>query len=171
VGKGFAVVADEIRKLAESSSQQAKTVAEVLKKIKQALDGIGRGSEAMVTHFEDINESVRTVSDQEVRIRGAVEEEDAGSKEILLTITTLNDITELVKRSSQEMLSGSRQIISEGKNLDAMTSELSGSMNDIAESVEHINDAVIRANEISVENRQSIDDLVAEMSHFRITRV
>jgi methyl-accepting chemotaxis protein len=170
VGKGFAVVADEIRKLAESSSQQAKTVAEVLKKIKQALDGIGRSSEAMITHFDDIDESVKTVSDQEIQIRGAVEEEDVGSKEILKTITTLNDITELVKRSSQEMLLGSKQIISEGKNLDAMTSELNGGINDIAESVEHISDAVTRANEISVENRQSIDDLATEMSRFRIGR-
>jgi Methyl-accepting chemotaxis protein len=35
VGKGFAVVADEIRKLAESSSNQSKTTAAMLKKIKR----------------------------------------------------------------------------------------------------------------------------------------
>jgi methyl-accepting chemotaxis protein len=60
VGKGFAVVADEIRKLAESSSEQAKTVSNVLKKIKQALDGIGFSSEAMNSHFESIDEAVKT---------------------------------------------------------------------------------------------------------------
>jgi methyl-accepting chemotaxis protein len=171
IGKGFAVVADEIRKLAESSSKQAKTVADVLKKIKQALDGIGRSSEMMVIHFEDINESIKIVSEQEVRIRGAIEEEDAGSKEILQTITVLTNITGMVKQSSQEMLSGSRQIIGEGKRLDTLTEELAGGMNGIAESVEQISDAVSRANEISVENRQSIDDLVTEMSHFNIARL
>jgi methyl-accepting chemotaxis protein len=167
VGKGFAVVADEIRKLAESSSEQAKTVADVLRKIKKALDGIGHSSEAMITHFDDINGSVRTVSEQEGRIIESMKEEDAGSREILETIGVLKEITERVKLSSQEMLLGSRQIINEGKNLDVMTSELTGGMNEIADSVEHINDAVVRANEISVENEQSIDDLVKEMSHFK----
>jgi methyl-accepting chemotaxis protein len=68
------------------------------------------------------------------------------------------------------MLSGSRQIIGEGQHLDTMTAELTGGMNDVAESVEHISDAVSRANEISVENRQSIDNLVEEMAHFKIRR-
>ncbi|MDR0569182.1 MAG: methyl-accepting chemotaxis protein, partial [Spirochaetaceae bacterium] len=36
-GKGFAVVADEIRKLAESSSEQSKTIAAVLQKIKDSI--------------------------------------------------------------------------------------------------------------------------------------
>jgi methyl-accepting chemotaxis protein len=168
VGKGFAVVADEIRKLAESSSEQAKTVSSVLKKIKQALDGIGRSSEAMNTHFEHIDKEVQTVSAQEASIRGAMEEEDAGNKEILQTINALIDITGQVKRSSEEILSGSQQIIGKEEQLDKITAELTHSTNEIAAGIDHISDAVIRANEISAENRQSIDVLITEMSRFKI---
>ncbi|MDR0496570.1 MAG: methyl-accepting chemotaxis protein [Treponema sp.] len=62
VGRGFAVVADEIRKLAESSSGQAKTVSDVLKKIKSALDSISSASVAVLSGFAVIEGAVKTVS-------------------------------------------------------------------------------------------------------------
>ncbi|MDR2747576.1 MAG: methyl-accepting chemotaxis protein, partial [Treponema sp.] len=47
-GKGFAVVADEIRKLAESSSEQSKTISGVLKKIKDSIDKITKSTEGVL---------------------------------------------------------------------------------------------------------------------------
>jgi methyl-accepting chemotaxis protein len=168
VGKGFAVVASEIRKLAESSSNQVKTVSDVLKKIKQALNGIGRSSESMVYHFDAINNELRIVSDQEAGIRAAMEEEDAGNKEILETIGTLIEITGRVKQSSGEMLSGSQRIINHEERLGSITTEVTDNINEIAVSIEHISNAVLRAEEISEENSQNIDTLIREISRFRI---
>jgi methyl-accepting chemotaxis protein len=168
VGKGFAVVASEIRKLAESSSRQAKTVSDVLKNIKQSLDGIGRSSEAMVTHFDDIDKEVNIVSVQEACIRNAMEEEDAGNKELLETLGALIEITGYVKRSSEEMLTGSQEIITHEEQLSSMTTELTDNINGIATSIEHISNAVLRAEEISDENKQSITVLIKAISRFTI---
>jgi len=68
-GKGFAVVADEIRKLAESSGEQSKTIGTVLKKIKGSIDKIKRSTENVLNKFEAIDSSVRTVAQQEENIR------------------------------------------------------------------------------------------------------
>jgi methyl-accepting chemotaxis protein len=168
VGKGFAVVASEIGKLAESSSKQVKTVSGVLKKIKQSLNGIGRSSESMIHHFDDITNELKIVSDQEAGIRAAMEEEDAGNKEILETIGTLIEITGRVKQSSGEMLSGSRRIIDHEERLGSITTEVTGNINEIAVSIEHISNAVLRAEEISEENSQNIDTLIKEISRFKI---
>jgi methyl-accepting chemotaxis protein len=167
-GKGFAVVADEIRKLAESSSEQSKTISSVLKKIKDSIDKITRSTDAVLNKFEAIDNGVRTVSDQEENIRNAMEEQSAGSQQILEAISQLNEVTQLVKSSSREMLEGSREIINESQNLARVTQELENGMGEMATGAEQINTAVSRVNEISVVNKSNIEMLVSEVGKFKV---
>jgi methyl-accepting chemotaxis protein len=168
VGKGFAVVADEIRKLAESSSEQSKTVSEVLKKIKGSLDGIGGSTGAALNHFEAIDTGVKTVADQEAHIRAAMEEQDAGSREILSTIAASNGITQKVRGGSEAMLTGSQEVMGEGRNLEALTADLTDGMNETALGMDQINTAVTRIQEISQENKLDIEALVREIAKFKV---
>ncbi|MDR2943062.1 MAG: methyl-accepting chemotaxis protein, partial [Treponema sp.] len=99
-GKGFAVVADEIRKLAESSGQQSKTTAAMLKKIKASIDNITKSSSDVQARFEAIDTGVKTVSRHEQNILNAMEEQETGGKQILESIGRLRDITSSVKKGS-----------------------------------------------------------------------
>jgi methyl-accepting chemotaxis protein len=168
VGRGFAVVADEIRKLAESSSGQAKTVSSVLKTIKSALDSISAASDAVLSGFAVIDGAVKTVSEQENVIRDTMETQDSGSKEILQDMKGSQEITEKVRRSSGEMLTGSREVVGEGKSLEEATAVLTSGMKDIVEDLKTLNTTVSRADEISRENKESIDVLLEEISRFII---
>jgi methyl-accepting chemotaxis protein len=167
-GKGFAVVADEIRKLAENSGEQSKTISTVLKKIKDSIDKITKSTDSVLNKFEAIDGGVRIVSDQEENIRNAMEEQGAGSKQILEAIGQLNEITHMVKDSSVQMLEGSEQVIRESKNLEAVTQEITNGMNEMATGAEQINVAVTRVNTISGENKENIDVLVREVTKFRV---
>jgi methyl-accepting chemotaxis protein len=167
-GKGFAVVADEIRKLAESSGEQSKTISAVLKKIKESIDKITKSTDNVLNKFEAIESGVKTVADQEENIRNAMEEQGAGSKQILEAIGQVNEITQQVKGGSTEMLEGSKEVIQESKNLEKVTQEITGGMNEMATGAEQINVAVNRVNELSGQNRDNIDVLVREVSRFKI---
>jgi methyl-accepting chemotaxis protein len=167
-GKGFAVVADEIRKLAESSGEQSKTISTILKKIKDAIDKINKSTDNVLHKFEAIDSEVRTVSVQEGNIRNAMEEQSVGSKQILEAIGQLNEATRLVKDSSAEMLEGSRQVIQEGRNLEIATQEITNGMNEMATGADQFNVAVTRVNAISGENKDSIDVLVREVAKFKV---
>jgi methyl-accepting chemotaxis protein len=167
-GKGFAVVADEIRKLAENSGEQSKTIAAVLKKIKDSIDKITRSTDSVLNKFEAIDSGVRTVSDQEENIRNAMEEQSAGSKQILEAIGQLNEVTRMVKDGSIQMFEGSEQVIRESKNLEVVTQEIAGGMNEMAAGADQINVAVTRVNTISGENREDIEVLVREVSKFKV---
>jgi methyl-accepting chemotaxis protein len=167
-GKGFAVVADEIRKLAESSGEQSKTISSVLKKIKDAIDKITRSTDAVLNEFGAIDSGVRVVSTQEENIRSAMEEQGEGSKQILDAISRLNEITDQVKNSSIEMRSDSGAVMETSKTLQSITGELVNSMNKMAAGADQINIAISRVNEISEENKRNIDEVIGEVDKFKI---
>jgi methyl-accepting chemotaxis protein len=167
-GKGFAVVADEIRKLAESSSEQSKTIGTVLKKIKSSIDKITQSTDNVLNKFEAIDSGVKTVADQEGVIRNAMEEQGQGSKQILEAISAVNEITQQVKGGTLEMLEGSKEVIKEGGNLEKATEEITGGMNEMATGADQINIAVNQVNDLSTKNRENIDMLVKEVSRFKV---
>ncbi|MDR2486175.1 MAG: methyl-accepting chemotaxis protein [Treponema sp.] len=167
-GKGFAVVADEIRKLAESSGEQSKTIAVVLKKIKTSIDKIMTSTDAVLNRFEAIDSGVKVVSDQEENIRNAMEEQQSGGQQVLDVIARLNDITQDVRNGSTTMLMGSKKIIGESENLGTLTDEVSNGVNEMSKGVDQVNTAVDRVNNLSNENKEHIDTLVGELSKFKI---
>jgi methyl-accepting chemotaxis protein len=167
-GKGFAVVADEIRKLAESSSEQSKTIGNVLKKIKESIDKISKSTENVLTRFEAIDTGVKTVAEQEDNIRNAMEEQGQGSRQVLDGIGNVNDITRQVKSGSEEMLDGSKEVMHESQNLEKVTQEITGGMNEMATGADQVNLAVNNVNEISNKNREGIETLIREVSRFKV---
>jgi methyl-accepting chemotaxis protein len=167
-GKGFAVVADEIRKLAESSSEQSKTIGTVLKKIAESIKKITGSTDNVLHRFEAIDSGVKTVADQEANIRNAMEEQGEGSKQVLQSVSGLNDLTQQVKSGSEEMLNGSQEVMNESRNLEKMTQEITGGMNEMATGADQINIAVHNVNEMTQKNREAIDSLIKEVSRFKV---
>jgi methyl-accepting chemotaxis protein len=167
-GRGFAVVADEIRKLAESSGKQSKTISGVLKKIKDSIDKITRSTNEVLDKFAAIDGGVKIVSDQEENIRNAMEEQGQGSKQILDAVGRMNEITGGVKKSSEEMNSSSKEVIATSRTLESITHEITSGMNEMVAGAEQINAAVIQVNEISNRNKSDINELFHEVNKFKI---
>jgi methyl-accepting chemotaxis protein len=167
-GKGFAVVAGEIRKLAEGSSEQSKTIVGVLKKIKGSIKKITQSTGNVLTKFEAIDSSVKVVSDQEEHIRGAMEGQGAGSRQIVDGVSGVNEITRQVKSGSQEMLEGSKEVIVESNKLEKVTQEITQGMNEMASGAEQVNVAVSHVNELCGKTRKGIAALMKEVARFKV---
>jgi len=167
-GKGFAVVADEIRKLAENSGNQSKTISGVLKKIKTMIDAITKSTSVVLERFETIEKEVQTVSDQEHQIRNAMEEQGEGSRQILDAVTQLNSVTSLVRKSSSYMTDESKEMMHQSNSLKITTSEIAGDMDDMTQNADEISDAFRRVQEITEENKENIISLSSGISRFKV---
>jgi methyl-accepting chemotaxis protein/CheY-like chemotaxis protein len=166
VGKGFAVVADEIRKLAESSGQQSKTTAAMLKKVKASIDSITKSSNEVLARFGAIDSSVKTVSVHEQNILHAMEEQEIGGKQILDSIGRLRDITHSVKKGSDSMAQDGEALVTETDEFIKTSQEAVKGMNEILTGINQINISVNLVNDMSVENNRNFDDLKQETGKF-----
>jgi methyl-accepting chemotaxis protein len=167
-GKGFAVVAAEIRKLAENSGAQSKTISDVLKRIKNSIDTITRSTNVVLDRFETIEQEVETVANMETQIRNAMEEQGVGSRQILEAVTQLNSVTNLVRKASSEMAEESQDVLKQSGELRQITNEVAGSMDDMFFSADEISNAITRVQEIAGENRENINELSTEVARFKV---
>ena len=95
-GKGFAVVAEEIRNLAESTSENAATIAEVINKIIESVKNANTSSneasvafrkvshhaDDVVTSLKEITEGIESIDNQMQQIKIKSEEEFAAADKI-----------------------------------------------------------------------------------------
>ena len=168
-GKGFAVVADEIRKLAESSSKQSKTTANMLKKIKASIDNITKSSEDVLSRFGAIDNEVRTVSDHEQHIRSAMEEQETGGRQILDAVGHLKQITVSVQNGSDDMSRSGEELIRETDDFIKISNEALSSMGVIISgALSEIESAVAHVTEMNTENNQNFGDLKHETEKFKV---
>jgi methyl-accepting chemotaxis protein len=122
----------------------------------------------VLARFEAIDQQVQTVSEQEAAVRGAMEEQGSGSKQILEYIGKLNDITQVIEEDSGEMRSGSREIMEESKKLEALTQEIRVGMQEMAGRAEAIDTAVREVEDLSGENKRHIEVLAGEIGKFKV---
>jgi len=169
IGKGFAVVADEIRKLAETSGQQSKTTATMLKKIKASIDSITVSSEEVLSRFEVIDNGVKTVSTHELNIRNAMEEQEVGGKQILESMERLKEISVSVKKGAEDMASSGDQVSQQTEEFIKISNDAMKGMNDIVYgAMKEIKTAVTHVEEMSVENTRNFEELKVESQKFKV---
>ena len=167
-GRGFAVVADEIRKLAEESSIQGKNISAVLKELKSKIEVITSDALKAQNLFMESHTLTTDIKTQEDSIMNAMQEQNAGSDQVLKAMQNIGAITGEVKAGSQEMLTGSNQVAREMNNLTKLTDEISNAMEEINESVLNINKSVLGVNEITKTNQESIEKLGQEVDKFKV---
>ena len=167
-GKGFAVVADEIRKLAEESSTQGKTITTTLKTLSGEIETLSSSSKTVEEKFNAIFNLAEQVKKMSALLTESMKEQENGSKEVLTAIKNINMVTVEVQAGSEEMLKGGEGVTEEMRKLDDLTRIITESMNEMASGAVQINNAVQEVNEITQKNKRSIEALASEVSKFKV---
>lgn len=167
-GKGFAVVADEIRKLAEESSVQGKTISATLKQLGTEIEMLSSSAKVVETQFNQIStlaENVQAFSDT---VTTTMRDQKASNRELLAAINNINTVTVEVKNGAVEMLKGQEGIAHEMRTLDNLTKEITNSMNEMTIDAGQVNHAVGKVSNITQKNKHNIERLLSEVNKFKV---
>ena len=167
-GKGFSVVADEIRKLAETSSEQSNKIATDLTNIQEGITQVVVESGESEKSLQAVSNRISSTGELMIHIKGAMDEQQTGSQQILQALQLMNDSTTEVRGAAQEMNAGGALIMKD-------INELQESMNGITEAVSEINSGTTYVNEttnklkgISDSLGDSIQKISNDVSLFKV---
>ena len=166
-GRGFSVVAEEIRKLAESSSENAKLIQDLIANIR---DKIQKASEISIKNtdsFKKIINEIRDFINVFDEISNALQEMSAGSKEILEVNKSLSDATYEIKNGYNEMRIGTQEINNSMINIDGIASSILSGITEISDSLVEITKAIDDILDQQRKNKIKTKQLDIEIEEFK----
>ena len=98
-GRGFSVVAEEIRKLAETTAENARTISGTLNTMISGITGASERSKSTGQTVSEIIREILDVADSLTQLTDSMHEMSVGSGQIIDAITNLKDISYQIKDS------------------------------------------------------------------------
>ena len=165
-GRGFAVVAGEIRKLAESSSAQSKSISAALKELVNSITDVVDTSQTLSQAFEDVRNAIAVLAEELRIVQNVMDQQSAGNRRVHNSFETIHRLNNEVRSSAAQMASGSQSILSKTADLVAITNEINNSMSKMTSSTEEIGEAVGNVVSLSKTTEQGVQTVKSQISRF-----
>ena len=167
-GRGFAVVADEIRKLAEDSATQSKLIETEINDIIKSIANVVSSSDLSLRSFEEITGKVDETDHLVHQIDNAMTEQQEASKQVLISLHEVTDVTSQVQTTSKGISQGVEAINTSSDNLEQIARKVADSMEEMASGISEINTSATDVSEMSRKTKDNIYTLTTIVEKFKL---
>ena len=165
-GKGFSVVAEEIRKLAEDSAEQSRTIAAGLKATIDSIKNIAQATVTADSAFDDVATKIASVVAFAQEINIAMSEQNEGSRQVLEALHDIESVTVQIRDGAVEMNTGTAVILKEMNRLSTISQQVQERSTSIAKAADAIAGAVAEIVDSTGANNEAIEVLVGITGKF-----
>lgn len=167
-GRGFAVVADEIRKLAETTSKQAKDSSASLKSIQSKINDISASSLDVEKSFEGTITEINNFESTMTSLSRTVTEQGAKAEEILSSLTEIKTSCANVKDSATVISSGTAKVADNCESVTSLQSEVDTGIRSCDTASKALASTSMNMTEISDQAQKSVSSLSDAVSKFKV---
>ncbi len=167
-GKGFAVVAEEIRKLADTSATQSKSIGENLKLIAQNIQKVVESADLSKASFEVVSDKTNNTSELVYSIKKATEEQSEGSKHLLETLSKMNNISVSVQRSSKKIGDRALSVLDAIAGLKESSKNMAQNFNKIVTTTEVTQQTTQNLNQLTEEMTTAVNNISERIDEFKV---
>ena len=167
-GKGFAVVAEEIRKLADTSATQSKSIGENLKLIAENIRKVVESADLSKASFEVVSEKTNNTSELVYSIKKATEEQSEGSKHLLETLSTMNNISVSVQRSSKKIGDRALSVLDAIAGLKESSKNMAQNFNKIVSTTEVTQQTTKNLNQLTEDMSNAVNNISERIDEFKV---
>lgn len=167
-GQGFAVVASEIRKLAEDSSKQSKAVAIELKNVVATISDIVEATAKADTSFDIVVHQVDASGQIVAEISSSLRDQTVGNRQVLSSITGIQNSIEEIRDSSIDMQNSSQSIMDKMTELTDISDHVNKNAQQVSDSIKNINDSIGDIKSSSIKNSESSETLKNITGQFKL---
>lgn len=167
-GKGFAVVANEIRKLAETTSEQAKTSSESLNLIQTQIDAISDTSIDVEHAFEQTIEKIGNINTSVDSLKSSTAEQGQKAQEILSALDDMRNSSKIVKSGTEKIVEVTTSAFSICNDLVNLNSSVEKNLTECKDAATTLLDASNKITETVSKNNASVETLNHAISPFKV---
>lgn len=167
-GRGFAVVAEEIRKLAESTSENAGNIDRTLRDITSKISEATHSSEVSLSSFEELHGDMQDFASAMKEISESMQELAMGSNEVLGSTQNVREYTGRLNESSGRMAERSTEIRGAMQTVQDISTDVVNGMSEIETGAKEILTSMMETGELTDMNRSQMLKLEGIVSKYTL---
>lgn len=137
-GKGFAVVAEEIRKLAELTSDNARTITENLAREVDRIRAAGESNRSAGEAFDTIVTGVKEVGAAIGEMVAGMAEQTRASESLVQAIEQIHRMTRTIRDASNEIDESTTSVSQRVESVSEMSKEMAAEVNRISDEIQAV---------------------------------
>lgn len=166
-GRGFSVVAEEIRKLADATNENSKSIKAMVRGITSRMAGVLERSQKSRLAFTEVDQEVQATSLAMGEISSAMNELAQGSTEIMESMHELSDIVQELDNETEDMRKHTGHAVEGMKRIEEVSLVIKDGMAEIEDATKDINSAMAHVNNLQLESGESVEKVLREVSGFK----